>query len=254
VLLVAAILLVWWAVAAADLLSSDIPTPLEAWNALTSNLTGSNGLLEAAWGSLLRLALGLVIACVAGTAIGIAMAASQIVQRTVGTLMTMLNAIPPIAWLPVAILLLGFTERAVIFVVVIGATPAVAIGTAAAIRQVPPALIRAGRTMGARGWELYRGVILPAAVPGFWIGLQQAWAIAWRAVIAAEIIRVGVAKGLGHVLDASLQRTGDSVTVVDPALVFAALLVIVVIGLAVDYLFAVVDRRIRRRRGLLEPA
>jgi len=184
----------------------------------------------------------------------IAMAASRIVQRTVGTLMTMLNAIPPIAWLPVAILLLGFTERAVIFVVLIGATPAVAIATAAAIRQVPPALVRAGRTMGARGWELYRGVILPAAVPGFWIGLQQAWAIAWRAVIAAEIIRVGAAKGLGHLLDASLQRTGDSVTVVDPALVFAALLVIVVIGLAVDYLFAVVDRRIRRRRGLLQPS
>jgi NitT/TauT family transport system permease protein len=109
--------------------------------------------------------------------------------------------------------------------------------------------------MGARGWTLYRTVVMPAAVPGYWIGLQQAWAVAWRAVIAAELIRTGAAHGLGHVLDRSLQRTASGgVSVVDPALVLAVLVVIVVIGLAVDYLFAVVDRRIRRRRGLLAPA
>jgi NitT/TauT family transport system permease protein len=255
VALVAAVLVVWSIVVATDVFSAhELPSPLDVWRALTSNLTGSNGLLEAAWGSLLRLAIGLGFSIVVGTVVGVGMAASRIVQRSVGTLMTGLQAIPPIAWLPVAILWLGFSERAVIFVVVIGAVPAIAIATAATVRQVPPALVRAGRTMGARGWALYRSVVLPAAVPGYWIGLQQAWAVAWRAVIAAELIRTGAARGLGHVLDASLQRDGSSVSVVNPALVFAALVVIVVIGLAVDYLFAVVDRRIRRRRGLLAPA
>jgi len=246
---------VWSVLAATDVFSAhELPSPLDVWRALTSNLTGSDGLFAAAWGSLVRLAIGLAFSLVVGTLVGVAMAASRVVQRSVGTLMTGLQAIPPIAWLPVAILWLGFTERAVIFVVVIGATPAISIATAATVRQVPPALIRAGRTMGARGWTLYRTVVMPAAVPGYWIGLQQAWAVAWRAVIAAELIRTGAARGLGHLLDTSLQRTASGVSVVNPALVFAVLVVIVVIGLAVDYLFAVVDRRIRRRRGLLAPA
>ena len=245
----------WWAVWATGWFSSHaLPSPADVWNALTSNLTGDAGLLAAAWGSVLRLAIGLAAVIVVGTLAGIATAASRLAQRTLGTLMTALQAIPPIAWLPVAILWLGFTERAVIFVVVIGATPAIAIATAAALRQVPPALVRAGRTMGARGWALYRTVVMPAAVPGYWVGLQQAWAVAWRAVIAAELIRTGAARGLGHLLDASLVRVDGSVRVVDPPLVFAALVVIVVIGLLVDYVFAVVDRRIRRRRGLLAPA
>jgi NitT/TauT family transport system permease protein len=249
-----AIVVVAWAIVAAAVSSDNLPSPAAVWSALTSNLTGRGGLLLAAWGSVLRLAIGLAFALVVGTLIGVAMAASPVVQRSVGTLVTGLQAIPPIAWLPVAVMWIGFTERAVISVVVIGAVPAIAITTAATLRQVPPALIRAGRTMGARGWQLYRGVVLPAAVPGYWVGLQQAWAIAWRAVIAAELIRTGAARGLGHLLDASLVREGRTTGVVDPAFVLAVLVVIVAIGLAVDYLFAVVDRRIRRRRGLLVPA
>jgi NitT/TauT family transport system permease protein len=212
------------------------------WSALTSNLTGDDGLLLAALGSVVRLAFSLSVAIVVGTLVGLAMAASRGMQRSIGTLMTGLQAIPPIAWLPLAILWFGFTERAVMFVVFVGGVPAVAIATAVSVRQVPPALVRAGRTMGATGWRLQRTVVLPAAVPGYWTGLQQAWAVAWRALLAAELIRTGAARGLGHLLDASLN---------DPAMILAVMAVIVVIGLVVDALFAVVDRRIRGRRGLL---
>lgn len=239
----ALILLVWWAVYEAGIVAeSDLPSPADVWRAFTSNLWGDDGLLVAARGTVIRLAISLAVAVVVGTAIGLAMAASRVVQRSVGTLMTALQAIPPIAWLPLAILWLGFTERAVMFVVFVGGVPAVAIATAASIRQVSPSLIRAGRTMGARGWTLQRTVVLPASIPGYWSGLQQAWAVAWRALLAAELIRTGAARGLGHLLEASLQ---------DPAMILAVMAVIVVIGLAIDYLFAVVDRRIREGRGLL---
>jgi ABC-type nitrate/sulfonate/bicarbonate transport system permease component len=99
--------------------------------------------------------------------------------------------------------------------------------------------------MGAKGWTLQRTVVLPACVPGYWTGLQQAWAVAWRALLAAEIIRVGAARGLGHLLEASAQ---------DISLIIAVMGVIVVIGLAIDYGFSVVDRRIRGKRGSLVPA
>ena len=182
---------------------------------------------------------------VVGTLIGFAMVASVAVQRSIGTLMTALQALPSIAWLPLAIVWFDFSERAVMFVVFIGGVPAVAIATAISIRQVPPTLTRAARTMGAKGWTLQRTVVLPACVPGYWTGLQQAWAVAWRALLAAEIIRVGAARGLGHLLEASAQ---------DISLIIAVMGVIVVIGLAIDYGFSVVDRRIRGKRGSLVPA
>jgi NitT/TauT family transport system permease protein len=244
--LVAGILLVWWAVTASGLIPPDkLPSPGDVWSAFTSNLTGPDGLLVAVRGSLIRLAFALSVAVVVGTLIGFAMAASVVVQRSIGTLMTALQALPSIAWLPLAIVWFGPTERAVMFVVFIGGVPAVAIATAASIRQVPPLFTRAARTMGARGWTLQRTVVLPACVPGYWIGLQQAWAVAWRALLAAEIIRIGAARGLGHLLEASAENI---------SLIIAIIAVIAVIGLAIDLLFSVVDRRIRRKRGLLVAA
>ncbi len=185
-------------------------------------------------------------AVVVGTLLGLAMASSSIVQRSIGTLMTGLQALPSIAWLPLAVIWLGLTERAILFVVVIGAVPAIAIATAASVRVVPPILVRAGRTLGARGWRLYRDIVLPAAIPGYWSGLQQGWAIAWRALMAGELIQTG-ARGLGHLL-------GRAQSAFDTSLILGAMAIIVIIGVAVDYLFAVVDRRIRRRRGLLAAA
>jgi len=246
VALVGAILLVWWAVYETGLIDPDkLPSPADVWNAFTTNLTGENGLLPAARGSLIRLAFGLSVAVVVGTLIGFAMVASVVVQRSIGTLMTALQALPSIAWLPLAIVWFDFSERAVMFVVFIGGVPAVAIATAISIRQVPPTLTRAARTMGAKGWTLQRTVVLPACVPGYWTGLQQAWAVAWRALLAAEIIRVGAARGLGHLLESSAQ---------DISLIIAVMGVIVVIGLAIDYGFSVVDRRIRGKRGSPVPA
>ena len=93
---------------------------------------------------------------------------------------------------------------------------------------MPPLLTRAGRTLGARGWQLYREVIFPAALPGYVAGLDQAWGFAWKALMAGELITAGLrAAGLGQLL----QRSQDDV----PMLV-ATVAVIVVIGVAVEYL------------------
>ena len=246
--LVAGILFVWWAVTASGLIGPEkLPSPADVWNAFTSHVTGPDGLLAAARGTLIRLAFALGVAVVVGTLIGFAMAASIVVQRSIGTLMTALQSLPSIAWLPLAIVWFGPTERAVMFVVFIAGVPAVAIATATSIRQVQPLFTRAARTLGASGWTLQRTVVLPACVPGYWSGLQQAWAVAWRALLAAEIIRIGAARGLGHLLEASTSAENIS-------LIIAIMGVIVVIGLAIDTFFSVVDRRIRRKRGLLVPA
>jgi NitT/TauT family transport system permease protein len=195
------------------------------------------------WHSLLRLAFGIAVAAGIGTLLGLGMAASRFFRRSVGGLVVGLQAMPPIAWLPLAALWFGFTERAVVFVTILGAFPAIAMATAAAIRQVSPVLVRAGRTLGADGRNLYLHVVLPAAIPGYVQGLRQGWVFAWRSLLAAEIIiRGGI--GLGH----ALTKAGGHF---DAASILALMVVIFVIGLVIDFAFASLDRRVRARRGLL---
>ena len=247
---VAALLLVWQLAFSTGLWAhTALPAPSSVLDSFFSNLTSPNPPRESIWdatqASLMRLVVGLAFGVAVGTLIGLAMASSSLVQRSVGSVMAGLQALPSISWLPLAILWFQLTERAVLFVVVIGAIPAVAIATAASVRLVPPLLTRAGRTLGARGWTLYRRVVLPAAVPGYLAGLQQAWALGWRALMAGELILLAAGgKGLGHLLEANrqLQQT--------PA-IFAVMIAIVLVGMAVEATFGIVDRRVRGKRGLL---
>jgi NitT/TauT family transport system permease protein len=119
----------------------------------------------------------------------------------------------------------------------------VTLATLQGIRQVPPLYVRAGRTLGATGWDLQRSVVFPAALPAYMVGVQQAWGFAWKALMAGElIVRASGASGLGHLLERST----------DVASILAVVAVIAVIGVAVEYLIVgAIDRRIRSKRGLL---
>ena len=243
IVLVLVILAIWAIASAFGGFGDKLPSPADVWNAMTTNLFGADGLVAAAGRSLLRLVVGLAVGIAIGTPLGLWMAASKPVQRSIGSLMVALEALPPIVWLPLAILWFGFGMRAVLFIVIIAVTPAVAIATAASVRLVSPTMLRAGRTLGASGSELYRNVVLPAAVPGYVAGLRQAWTAAWWALLAGELITTG-ARGLGHFME-------DGGGSFDVSLLLAVMIVVMIVGLAVDGLFASADRRVRRRRGLL---
>ena len=220
-----------------------LPSPASVWSSLVHNIANGN-LPRATSASLVRLLIGFAISVGAGTAFGLLEVGSSLFERSFGSLVIGLQSLPSIAWLPLAILWFGLNERAVIFVVIIGSFPAVALATVNGLRQVPPLLQRAGRTLGADGWRLYRHVVLPAAIPGYVGGLQQGWAFAWRSLMAGELI-VGGALGLGNLLNNSRQN-------LETPLVIATMVVIVVIGIAVDLaVFSTLDHRIRARRGLI---
>jgi NitT/TauT family transport system permease protein len=215
---VAGVLLVWWAAASSGVFDSTaLPPPGDALRAFGDNFAQPTppreSILAATQASLIRLVVGLGIGIVIGTLIGLAM-----------------------IWF-------GLTERAILFVVIIASVPAVAIAAASAIRLVPPLLVRAGRTLGARRGTLYRRVVLPAAVPSYVAGLQSAWALGWRALMAGELISTG-GKGLGHLLDANRQ-------IFSTENIVAVMLMIIIVGMAVEAVFGIVDRRVRSRRGLL---
>lgn len=236
-------LIVVWAVVAGFVSSGVVPSPVEVWRAFVRAV--ANGTIQRATAkTLIRLAFSFAASIVVGTALGFALALNEFARRAIRPLVVALQITPFIAWLPLAVVWFGLTERAVVFVAIVGAFPSVTIGTIASFGQVPPILKRAGRTIGADGWPLFRDVIFPAALPGYVSGLQQAWGFAWKALMAGELLTAGIrATGLGQLLG----RAQNDV----PTLV-AAVGVIVVLGVAVEYLvFIPLDRRIRRRRGLL---
>ncbi|MDP9328502.1 MAG: ABC transporter permease [Actinomycetota bacterium] len=236
-------LLVVWTIVAVIVDSASLPAPIEVWRAFLDGMRDGS-IPEAAAKTLIRLAFSFAVAIAIGTAIGFGMALNEFFRRSIRPIIVALQIAPPIAWLPLAVVWFRPSERAVVFVAIVGAFPSVTLATMSAFRHVPPLLRRAGLTLGARGWQLYRSVIFPAALPGYVAGLQQAWGFAWKSLMAGELIVSGVqATGLGQLLAQNQQDV--------PALL-AAVAVIVAIGTVVDYLlFNQLDRRIRTRRGLL---
>jgi NitT/TauT family transport system permease protein len=230
-----------WAVVAAVADTSSIPSPAAVWSAFVDGVRdGTIG--EAATKTLIRLAFSFAVAVALGVGLGLALALNEFARRAIRPLIVALQITPFVAWVPLAVVWFGVGERAVVFVAIVGSFPAMTLATIQAFRQVPPLYERTGRTLGASGMTLYRSIVLPAALPGVMAGLQQAWGFAWKALMAGEVIVAAARSGLGQ-----LVRPGTSI----PS-ALAALAVIVVIGVAVDYLlFGQLDRRIRRKRGLL---
>jgi NitT/TauT family transport system permease protein len=194
--------------------------------------------------TLQRALVGYCGAVLIGALVGAVVARNSLLRRAFGSLISGLQSMPSIAWFPLAILLFGLSETAILFVVLLGAAPAIANGLISGIDQIPPLLLRCGTMLGARGLRLYRYVVLPAALPAFMGGLKQGWAFAWRSLMAGELLVIlGNRPSVGYRLQVARDFS-------DAAELLATMLVILIVGMLVDTVFSVVDRAVRRRYGL----
>ncbi|MGH9157531.1 MAG: ABC transporter permease [Acidimicrobiales bacterium] len=221
------------------------PPPLAVFRTLVS-LLGSGRLWEALGVTARRALTGYLLAVVIGGLVGVAVARVRLLRIAVGSMITGLQTMPSIAWFPLAILLFRLSEQAITFVVVLGAAPSVANGIISGVDHVPPLLLRAGRMIGARGFALYRHVVVPAALPACVAGLKQGWAFAWRSLMAGELLVVIASQPS---LGASLQYARE---LSDVESLMAYMIVILAVGIAVDAVFSKVDTTLRTRRGLVE--
>jgi NitT/TauT family transport system permease protein len=224
-----------------------LASPREAWDDLWRYATDGT-LGTAVRITMRRAATGFALAIVIGTIVGSLVARVRILRAAFGSLITGVQTMPSIAWFPLAILLFQLSEEAILFVVVLGAAPAIANGLIAGTDNIPPILLRAGRVLGARGLSAYRYVILPASLPSFVAGLKQGWAFAWRSLMAGELlVTVRGQASIGFLLQQNRAVNNSSGLI-------ASMIVILVIGIVVDSLFfGTMERAIRRRWGLLEP-
>ena len=146
----AAILVAIWAAASRLAQSPLFPGPLDVARSLAAALVAGT-LARAVVTSALRLVVGYAIALAAGVPLGLVLARSDGTKRALGPLLLGLSSVPSICWLPLAIVWFGLSEAAIQVVIVLGAALPVTLATESAVRQLPPTIERAARTMGARG-------------------------------------------------------------------------------------------------------
>jgi NitT/TauT family transport system permease protein len=222
-----------------------LPGPGDVYDALTGDWSRYQ-IGDALWGSLSRAAIGFGASLLLGTLLGLAVSSIRPLRSALAPLLSGLQNLPSVAWVPIGIMWFGITPATIYTVMLLGAVPSVTIGLIDGIDQIPPLYRRVASNLGARGPELVRHVLLPAALPAYVSGLKQGWAFAWRSLMAAELIAVSPAlgPGIGQTLD--LAREDQ-----DMALAFATVLLILGLGILVNLLaFAPVERGLRRRRGL----
>lgn len=233
---------VWEGVARLEIWPSYLlPGPMAVGESLL-HLVANGTLWEATVVSMQRIGIGFGLSLLIGLPLGILLGRSRLVSETLGSLVIGLQALPSVCWLPLAILWLGLSEQAIIFVVTMGALFAIALGVEAGVKNTPPLYIQAARTLGARGLALATQVTLPAALPSILSGLKQGWAFAWRSLMMGELLFFTLSLG-------NLLQVGRDLS--DTAQVMAIMIVIILLGLTVDLLiFAPLERRVRRRWGL----
>ena len=189
-----------------------------------------------------RMLIGYGLSVVLGMILGLAVASNKFLEETLGGLMVSLQSLPSICWVPLAILWFGLTERAILFVVLMGSLLSVTIAMEDARKQLPKIYSMAGRNLGASGFRLFWYVLLPASLPYILSGLKQGWAFAWRSLIQAEMIFLTL--GLGQLLMAGRDLN-------DMNQVIAVMILIIVLGFLVDRLvFRTAERMLQNHWGL----
>jgi NitT/TauT family transport system permease protein len=217
------------------------PPPRDVWGSFRSQAE-SGELWRSTGASLGRLAAGFSLALVVGMTVGVASGTMRWIDETAGSLVLGLQSLPSIAWLPLATLWFGLTPAAIMFVVVMGGVPAIAIAARDGVRNVPQLEHRAAQVFGASRWQSIRYVTLPGMLPSLIRGLKLGWSFSWRALMSAELIYSTA--GLGHLLKDGRDQN-------DMPLLFAIMLVVVAVGLAFDrLLFGPAEAWVRHRWGL----
>ena len=188
--------------------------------------------------SLRRVALGFGLAAVLGIPLGLILGWYPALNQVVNPVIQILRPISPIAWIPVAIVFFGVGERPAVFLIFLSAFFPILVACVSGVSQVPVIYRRAGRNFGLSRMQILAKVVFPAALPQILIGLRIALGVAWLVVVAAEMIAVD--SGLGYLVIDS-RNSGKRYD-----LVVAAMLVIGLIGLILDFGF----RRLERIRSV----
>ncbi|PSQ59418.1 ABC transporter permease [Halobacteriales archaeon SW_7_71_33] len=228
----AAFVLVWWA-AAAFTPETLLPAPPVVFEVLARDVR-SGQVFDLAARSLRHYLPGLLVGSALGMAVGVLVGWSDAAEDTVGTVAGVLRPVPPLAWIPFAIVWFGLTDRAAAFIIAIVAFWINYYNAEGGVRDVDPRHLEVAQSLGTNSnWGLVRRVVLPSATPELFTGFRTAAGQAWMVMVAAELLGV---PGIG-------KHLWDAANFLQMRVVIAYMLVIGVLFLLSDRLIRVAEAR-----------
>lgn len=236
------VLLVWQLSAQAGWVSAIVlPAPTAIFKAIFEGLR-SGELIQDATASLARVLGGFSLGALIALPLGLGMGMFPMLHRLLNPVLQILRPIPPIAYIPMAIVWFGIGNAPAIFLIAIGAFFPILLSTTSGVQQVDKIHVLAARNLGARNGALFLRVILPAASPAILNGMRVGIGTAFIVVIVAEMI--AVQNGLGfRILEAREYMWSDKI--------LAGMLIIGLLGLGIDGVLALAARVLLRwHRGL----
>ena len=243
---IATVLLLWYALTSATGIidQNRFPSPAQFIAALQQIIsTGYAGgtLVEQTLQSLWLVTTGFLVAIAVGVPLGFAMGYDRRIEAFFNPVFLLLRPIPPLAWIPLAIVWLGLTDASKIMVIFVSAFVPSVINTFTGVRNVDRTLVEAARVHGAGRARLIREVYMPNALPMIFTGLRLSLQASWTTLVAAEL--VGAFLGLGRVLSIAYRD-------INTAMILVAMVVIAIAGALTTQLLALVERRVIKWRTL----
>ena len=233
----AAVLGAWYVLSSNQIISpTRFPAPREVWDALRQIVL--SGYADARLHvhilhSVQLVLMGFVVAVCTGVPLGLAMGSSRRVEALVNPAFLLIRPIPPLAWIPLAIVWLGLGDAAKVLVIWFAAFVPSVINSYAGVRSIEPHLLEAARMLGVKRWMLVREVLVPGAAPMIFTGLRLSLQACWTTLVAGELI--GAAAGLGRVLS---QGSLD----IFPAMILVGMVGVAVAGGVMTWLLGTLER------------
>ena len=242
----AAVLLLWHMLTAASGVISParFPAPAEVGAAMRQIMVEgySNGRWhEHVLRSVLLVSMGFVVASSIGVALGLAMGASRAVEAFVNPIFLVLRPIPPLAWIPLAIVWLGLGDAAKMMVIFFAAFVPSVINSYTGVRQIDRPIFEAAAMLDIRGIRYWREVLIPGALPSIFTGLRLSLQASWTTLVAAEL--VGAVAGLGTILNQAAQD-------IFPAMILVGMLSVALCGWLMTLGLGWIERRVMPWKAL----
>lgn len=232
---------IWYLVARLDLVTARfLPSPQSVaatFIHLTQHPFAGYTLQQHLVSSIRRFLMGFVLGAIAGVPLGLLMGWSRPLKEIVTPVFEGFRFIPPIAWVPFAILWFGTGIGGPILVIFSGAFPPCVINAQRGARMIDPYLIEAAQTLGAARWRIFVEVLVPGALPSIIAGLRISAGLGWQSLVGAELIVVS--SGVGYLI-----VQGESN--LDTPIVMAGMVAIGIVGFLIDVALRAVEARIRR--------
>ncbi len=185
--------------------------------------------------SVLRVLEGFGIAAILGLGLGIAIGLSRTLERLTDLIIQLVKPIPPIAWIPLAILWFGIGEESKVYIIFLGALFPIVINTIDGIRQTDQKFVEVARILEVPRFKFIRKVVIPGAYPAIMTGIRVGLMVAWMCVVAAELI--AASSGIGYLIMDARQLSQSDVVLV-------GMITIGVIGKLMDSIIKRLEKRL----------